>query len=110
MRSPEIEDLLAPARALNGTGRVSSDPGLIHEAALQGRVQTLFLQSDPWCWEREAAGPHATVRLGEDEAHAGCERVEATAVATMSSGGLLHATSETIDPGSDSDMAAILRY
>lgn len=106
----ERAELIAQFRALNGTGRVSSDPELIHEAALQGRVQTLFLQSDPWCWEREAAGPHATVLLGEDEAHAGCERVEATAVATMSSGGLLHATSETVDPARDSDMAAILRY
>lgn len=106
----ERAELIAQFRALNGTGRVSSDPVLIQEAARQGRVQTLFVQSDPWCWEREATGPHATVMLGVDGAHAECERVEAAAVATMNNGGLIHATSEAVDHSNDSDMAAIFRY
>lgn len=113
---PVIEDrlhdgrsrLIEQFRELHGTGRVSSDPAEIHEAALHGRVETLFVQADPWCWEQAASGPHAIVALGQDERYATCEQIEAAAVATMGSGGLVHASSAPVDP--DSSISAIFRY
>lgn len=113
---PVIEDrlraersrLIEQFRSLHGTGRVSSDRAEIHEAALHGRVETLFVQADPWCWEQAASGPHAIVALGQDDRYAICEQIEAAAVATMGNGGLVHASSAPVDP--DSPMSAIFRY
>lgn len=94
--------------ALNGTGRASSDLAEVAEAAAHGRVETLFVRADPWCWERVEAASPPVFRLGADEDFAVCERVDTAAVATLHAGGEVHATSETVVPGSE--VAAIFRY
>lgn len=95
-------------RELNGTGRVSSDLATIVEAAAEGRVETLFVKADPWCWERGTDEDAPVVQLGADERFADCELVDAAAVATLNTSGRVFATSETVAPGSE--VAAILRY
>ncbi len=106
--SDERSRLVGQFRELQGTGRASSDPDEVHEAAVNGRVETLFVQADPWCWEQETGDPHAIVMLGEDQRYAACEQIEAAAVATMNNGGLVHATSDGVD--ADSSVAAVFRY
>ncbi len=100
--------LVEQFRELQGTGRASSELDDVQEAAVNGRVDTLFVQADPWCWERVTDDPHAIVLLGEDQRYAECEQIEAAAVATMNNGGLVHATADGADP--DSSVSAIFRY
>ncbi|ANH37085.1 hypothetical protein I601_0633 [Nocardioides dokdonensis FR1436] len=113
---PVVERRLRERRAgvidhfheLNGTGRVSSDLPTVAQAAAEGRVETLFVQADPWCWEGVSDDPEPVVRLGGDERYAACEDLDAAAVATLSNGGQVHATSQVVAP--DSEVAAIFRY
>lgn len=95
-------------KELNGTGLVSSDLATVAEAAAAGRVETLFVKADPWCWERVVEDDAPVVELGADTRFANCELVEAAAVATLNTNGRIFATSETVAPGSE--VAAILRY
>ena len=95
-------------KELNGTGLVSSDLATVAEAAAAGRVETLFVKADPWCWERVVNEDSPVVELGVDERFADCERIDAAAVATLNKNGRIYATSETVAP--DSEVAAILRY
>ncbi len=95
-------------RGLHGTGRVSSDLRAVAEAAAEGRVETMFVKADPWCWEQVAGNEPAIVELGADERYAEFEQVDAAAVATLNKGGRVYATSQTVDP--DSQIAAIFRY
>ncbi len=94
--------------ALVGAGRASGILPDVVEAAAQGRVETLFVRTDPWCWEQAADGEPAVVALGADERFAGCEQVDTAAVATLAARGQVYATSETVVPGSE--VAAIFRY
>jgi hypothetical protein len=94
-------------RALHGTGRVSSELRTVADAAAQGRVETLFVKADPWCWER-IVDSLPIVQLGADERYTDCEQVDAAAMATLSNGGQVHATSQTVVAGSE--IAAIFRY
>lgn len=105
----ERADLIGHFRSLHGTGRVSSDLGFIREAARQGRVDTLFMRADPWCWEEatESAGADV-VQLGVDDRYVVCEEVDASAADTLANGGTVHATSQEVVP--DSPVGAILRY
>ncbi|MDN5764825.1 MAG: hypothetical protein L0H96_08225 [Humibacillus sp.] len=93
---------------LRATGRVSSDLGTVAEAATEGRVETLFVQADPWCWEQVAGNEAAIVELGSDERYAEFEQVDRAAVATLNNGGRVYATSQTVVP--DSPVAAIFLY
>ncbi|MGO1383643.1 MAG: baeRF3 domain-containing protein [Arachnia sp.] len=93
---------------LNGTGRVASDLSAVGEAAEQGRVDTLFLRAQPWCWERTSRDDLAVVRLGKDERYAECEALDKAAVDTLSNGGVVYATSHQV--ADDSEVAAIMRY
>ncbi|RMB61286.1 baeRF3 domain-containing protein [Tessaracoccus antarcticus] len=93
---------------LNGTGRVTSDLAAVREAASQGRVDTLFLRANPWCWEEVAGDELPVVLLGADGRYAECEALDAAAVDTLANGGKVHATSQEVV--SDSQVAAILRY
>lgn len=116
MAWPLIERRLRAQRAtvidrfqeLNGTGLVSSDLATVVEAAAAGRVETLFVKADPWCWEGVTDEDAPVVALGADERFAECELVDAAAVATLNTSGRVFATSETVVPGSE--VAAILRY
>src|SRR5690606_19097872 len=67
---------------LNGTGRASSDADAIESAAVEGRVQHLFLPDVPSCWEEAALTGERAVRLGADPAFAACEQLDRTVVAT----------------------------
>ena len=102
--------LISRFHDLKGTGgQVSSDVDAVSDAAEQGRVETLFIRSDPWCWERvEDGGDPPVVRLGSDDRFAVCEQVEDAARHTLAFGGMVHATSQEVVP--DSELAAILRY
>lgn len=93
---------------LVGTGRASGDLPVVAEAAAQGRVETLFVKADPWCWEAAAGNEPAIVALGANERYADCEQVDTAAVATLNNSGQVYATSETVVPGSQ--IAAIFRY
>ena len=93
---------------LHGTGRVSADLQTIGRAAAEGRVDTLFVQADPWCWERVDDATLPIVELGVDTRYAECEQVDAAAVATLNTSGHVYATSESVV--TDSEVAAIFRY
>lgn len=113
---PVIEQRLRAERAqiverfheLGGTGLVSSDLPTVAEAAAEGRVETVFVKTDPWCWERVGGDPSPVVELGADARYADRELLDATAVATLRNNGQVHATSQSVVPGSE--VAAIFRY
>ncbi|WP_338748864.1 hypothetical protein [Janibacter alittae] len=93
---------------LHGTGRVSADLQTIAQAAAEGRVETLFVQADPWCWEGVEDTTLPVVQLGADDRYADCELVDAAAIATLNTSGQVYATSQSVVP--DSEVAAIFRY
>jgi hypothetical protein len=113
---PVIERRLRAERAqeidrfqeLHGTGLASDDLSTVSEAATAGRVDTLFVTADPWCWERVLDNDAPIVELGTDQRFADCELVDEAAVATLNAGGKIYATSETITP--NGEVAAIFRY
>lgn len=113
---PLVEERLQQERAQvferfqeqHGTGRVSADLRTVATAAAEGRVETLFVRADPWCWERATDDSEPIVQLGSDERYAGCALVDAAAVATLNAGGHIYATNKTAVPGSE--VAAIFRY
>ncbi|MDO5740668.1 MAG: hypothetical protein Q4P07_11035 [Ornithinimicrobium sp.] len=113
---PGVEERLRADRAtviehfreLHGTGLVTSDLDTVAQAAAEGRVDTLFVKADPWCWERDSSTVLPIVDLGTQEQYAECELVDAAAIATMNNSGRVFATSEQVVP--DSEVAAILRY
>lgn len=93
---------------LHGTGLASNDDAKIAEAARNGRVDTLFLAAEPWCWEQQP-GNAAVVQLGADDAFAHCELLDRAAMHVLSSGGRVHAIRADAVP-SGGDVAAIFRY
>lgn len=113
---PIIEEQLRARRevqierfhALNGTGRVSSNLVEVAQAAAEGRVETLFVKADPWCWEAVSDDPVPVVQLGADQRYCECEQLDAAAIATLNNRGQVYATSQAVDPASD--LAAIFRY
>lgn len=104
----DARDAYATFEALHGTGRASSDPDEIAQAAAEGRVGTLFVPVEPACWQRLATGgaPHV-VRLGVDPEFAQCELLDRSAADTLAHGGRVYALSEQSD---GRDAAAIFRY
>ncbi len=93
---------------LNGTGRGASDLASVQVAAAEGRVDTIFVRAQPWCWERTSGDDLAVVRLGKDERYAECEALDRAAVDTLNNGGNVYATSQQVVE--DSEVAAIMRY
>lgn len=100
--------LIARFHELHGTGKVASTPATVSEAAEQGRVDTLFVRAQPWCWEQVSGDETAIVDLGTDERYAKCELLDAAAAATLTNGGQVYATSQQVVE--NSEVAAILRY
>jgi hypothetical protein len=113
---PVIEGVLDAQRSralerfgeLHGTGRASDDPDQIAEAAIQGRVETLFVAAEPWCWE-QMSNRGAIVQLGADESFARCELLDRAITDTLSHGGQVHAIPAAEVPGGR-DVAASFRY
>ncbi|WP_176404643.1 hypothetical protein [Actinomadura sp. BRA 177] len=93
---------------LHGTGYASADPGKIEQAAEQGRVDTLLLGDQAWCWEG-LPSTVPVVRLGAGGPTARCEQLDRTAGDTLARGGRLFvSTAPEILDGSDA--VAIFRY
>jgi Bacterial archaeo-eukaryotic release factor family 3 len=114
---PLVEEITAREREtagerfaqLHGTGRATTDPAKIEDAARHGRVDTLFLATDPWCWDQVAGSSTAIVQLGADEAFRHCELLDRVAVDTLRLGGHVHAVAAADVPGGGS-VAAVFRY
>ena len=104
----ERQSVIDRFHELNGTGRGASELSAIRVAAAEGRVDTLFMRAQPWCWEAVTDDGRAVVRLGEDERYAECEALDLAAADTLTSGGTVYATSHQVLE--DSEVAAILRY
>jgi len=100
---------LAQMAELHGTGRASTDPQVIEEAAGQGRVAMLFLLADGRCWEQSSSGSPNVVQLAADERFAHCELLDRAAADTLIRGGEVYALPELALPGAG-DVAAIFRY
>lgn len=113
---PLIERVLDIERAralerlaeLLGTGRATVDPDQVAVAADEGRVDTLFVSTEPWCWEQAATGG-AVVRLGADPAFARCELLDRAITATLTQGGQVHAV-PAAEVTAGSGVAAVLRF
>ncbi len=71
-------------------------------------VETLFLATEPWCWEQLSGGA-TVVELGVDEAFAHCELLDRKAIHVLSARGDLYAVPAAEVPGGG-DIAAIFRY
>lgn len=106
----ERTKLIELFRELNGTGRVSVDPLAVSEAAASGRIETLLVRSEPWCWELVAPTDSPLVVRLDDDRYADCVRGDATVLATLENGGQVHATSQHMADDADFDLAAIFRY
>ncbi|MDJ0356479.1 hypothetical protein [Paenarthrobacter sp. PH39-S1] len=92
---------------LQGTGRASMDGEVIGQAAVDGRVETLFL--DPCCWQRIGADSPAVISLGQDTEYLSCEQLDLAAVGTLSGGGQVHTVDDGDLPGGG-PVAAVFRY
>lgn len=100
---------IARFEELHGTGLASDDADSIEQAAAHGRVETLFLAADPWCWEQASSGVAAIVQLGADDAFARCEQLDRASVDTLSNRGQVYAIGAPFAPGGG-DVGAVFRY
>ena len=99
---------VAQFEQLHGTGRAVNNPTKIEEAARDGRVDTLFLATEPWCWDQFGSDA-PVVQLGRDDAFAHCELLDRVAVDSLSAGARVYAVPAAGVPGGG-DIAAIYRY
>lgn len=93
---------------LHGTGRASNDPRVIETAAREGRVETLLMATQPWCWEQFTADA-PVVQLGERGDFSHCELLDRAAADSLSRGGHVHALETSEVPGGG-DIAAVFRH
>ncbi len=80
----------------------------VEEAAVAGRVEALFLATDPWCWAQAAVGGPAVVVLGADDDFARCEQTDRALLGTLLGRGQVYPVSEPSVPGGG-QAAAILK-
>jgi len=112
---PLIEGILDAQRAraldrfgeLHGTGRASDEADQIEDAAMQGRIETLLIAFQPWCWE-QVSSRAAVVQLGAQESFARCELLDRAITETLSHRGQVYAVPASEVAGGD--VAAIFRY
>jgi len=105
LRAPEIAAASQYLR-LRGTGRTLSRPADVYGAALEGRVETLFVSSDVSGW-RAPDGDGGAVRLADVMTDG--ELVDLAALATLRNSGSVFAVSEDRMP-EHSLVAAVLRF
>lgn len=113
---PLVEKILATERsaaierfaAQHGTGLATDNPTKIEQAAEHGRVDTVFLATEPWCWE-QLGHDAAVVQLGREDTFAPCELLDRVAVNTLAARGRVYAVPADEVPGGGA-VAAILRY
>ncbi len=101
-----VDALLAPA---HGTGLASTDEAVIATAARDGRVDALFVASDPSCWNRIADSNPVAVRLGAEPDVAECELLDRAMSDTLLNSGEVYPVN---DPSllDGQAMAGTLRY
>jgi len=94
---------------LIGSGAASTDAATIEAAAEQGRVDTLFVTSEPSCWNPTVGGRPTVVRLGAEQDLAACEQLDRCVLATLLHGGNAYTVAEPsmLD---NALMAATFRY
>jgi hypothetical protein len=113
---PVIEGILDAQRAraldrlgeLRAAGQSVEEPALIAEAAAAGKVESLFVAGEPWCWEQISdLGP--VVGLGAEESFSSCELLDRAVTDTLTHGGQAYAVpaAEVFD---GHRAAAALRY
>lgn len=113
---PVIEGILDAQREraldrlgeLHAAGQAAEEPERIAEAAAQGRVESLFVAAEPWCWEEVSRlGP--VVGLGAEESFTSCELLDRALTDTLTHGGRVYAVpaTEVVD---GHRAAAALRY
>ena len=93
---------------LHGTGKASSTPTIVIQAARRGRVETMFVASDAQLWGRFDDGTdepelHDT-RIPGDE-----DLFDTAAVDAWKAGAAIHVVSEAMVPGG-TGVAAVFRY
>jgi hypothetical protein len=87
-----------------GTGRVSTDVASVVQAALEGRVGTLFLAGDSPAWGRVDGGPPATVEVHDTHRAGDNDLLDLAASETLLAGGTVY-TGESV-PSEDGSLAA----
>jgi hypothetical protein len=113
---PVIEGVLDEQRAraldrlgeLRAAGQATGETDRVAEAAAQGRVESLFVAGEPWCWE-QVTGHGPVVALGADEGLSSCELLDRAVTDTLAHGGQVYAVpaAEVFD---GQRAAAALRY
>jgi hypothetical protein len=113
---PVIEGILDAQRAralerlgeLRAAGRSAEEPGRIAEEAAAGRVESLFVAGEPWCWE-QVTGHGPVIGLGAEESFSSCELLDRAVTDTLTHGGQVYAVpaAEVFD---GHRAAATLRY
>jgi hypothetical protein len=104
----QVQQAIQRFTDLHGTGQASNDLTLIEAAAREGRVDTLLVAGQPWCWEHTPTDIQVFL-LGNDEAFARCEKLDNVAAETMAHGGRIYARPAREIPGIG-DIAAVFRY
>jgi hypothetical protein len=99
---------LATTGRTAGTGPAVTSPTQIQEAARDGRVDTLFLATEPSCWN-QLGSDVSVVQLGRDDSFASCELLDRATVDGLSAGARVHVVPVEDVPGGG-DVAAIYRY
>lgn len=105
----EKQDVVDRFEELHGTGRASTDPAKLADAAAHGRIDTLLVAGAPSCWPQVTSGSPSVLRLGADGALAACELLDRITADTLTRGGAVYTFSQTPVPGGG-DMAAVFRY
>ena len=93
---------------LAGTGRASTDVAEVIRAAVEGRVDVLFLAGDAELWGR-LDGPGSPVELHPAAEPGDEELTDAAAALTLTQGGTAYAMARGEVPGGG-DLAAVFRY
>jgi hypothetical protein len=93
---------------LRGTGKAAADPAEIVRAAVEGRIDVLFVDCERHCWGQVDAAAGEIV-AGDSPAEDNVDLLDYAAVMTLRRGGSVMAVSHEALPASDS-AAALLRY
>ena len=93
---------------LHGTGKASSTPTIVIQAARRGRVETMFVASDAQLWGRFDDGTdepelHDTRMPGDEDL------LDTAAVDAWKAGAAIHVVSQAMVPGG-TGVAAVFRY
>lgn len=101
--------LVARFDELHGTGRASTDPVNVADAAEHGRIGTLLISAASPADNQPTTGSPHVVQLGTDDEPTAWELLDRITTNTLTRSGAIHTFSDTAVPGGG-DVAAIFRY